>query len=223
MRVRIRSERACVRMEGDRRGSGEERGWWLGWGAGHLRLRVSRAAREGSAAASAAPPSGPMLFSLRRNGGRGGGSRSARSAADGAEVMIAAVNALVCVWGFDQCGGCPLCADRRSTEKHRGGRRRPWRGLARWSRRLADPFCYTPAPPPPARCTTQPRWLIVLSLVCCIYYAHTNTHRHTHRHCNTQTHTQTHTRPCSFLRPVSGQPNPSKRRCRLTSTDHGYR
>ena len=36
--------------------------------AGHLRLRVSRAAREGSAAASAAPPSGPMLFQLRRNG-----------------------------------------------------------------------------------------------------------------------------------------------------------
>ena len=76
------------------------KGQWrarAGRGAGHPRLRVSRAAREGSAAASAAPPSGPMLFSLRRNGGRGGGSRSARSAADGAEVMIAAVNALVCV------------------------------------------------------------------------------------------------------------------------------
>ena len=79
--------------------------------AGHLRLRVSRAAREGSAAASAAPPSGPMWFRLRRNGGGGGGS--ARSAADGAEVIIAAVTALVCVGGFDQCEGCVLCADRR--------------------------------------------------------------------------------------------------------------
>ena len=42
-------------------------------GAGYLRLRVSRAAREGSAAASAAPPSGPILFPLRRKGGRGEG------------------------------------------------------------------------------------------------------------------------------------------------------
>ena len=49
-------------------------------------------------------------------------------------------------------------------------------------------------------------------------------HRHTHTHTATATHTQTYrqTRPCSFLRPESGQPNQSKQSCRLTDTYHGY-
>ena len=60
-------------------------------------------------------------------------------------------------------------------------------------------------------------------------HTHTHTHAHTHHHrhhqFNTDTDTDTHTDicPCSFLRPESGQPNRSNRRCRLTSTDHGYR